>query len=191
MKNPIADTELIDLLRLGDASALKALMQAHYRSLYDYGMRMVNSEALVKDAIQEVFLGLWEKKERLPIIQSISFYLLGATRNQVIKLLQAEKKCSGLDDMELLHHFHTDGSIEEKLIKDENAGFRQKQVRLSLNKLTTRQKEVVYLRYFQELDPAQISELLQLSPQSVYNLLHEALTRLRSIWVPGVFMKAV
>ena len=190
MKNPIADTELIDLLRLGDACALKTIMQAHYRSLYDYGMRMVNSEALVKDAIQEVFLGLWEKKARLPQIQSISFYLLGATRNQVIKLLQAEKKCSGLEE-EMLHHFHTDGSIEEKLIKDENAGFRQKQVRLSLNKLTTRQKEVVYLRYYQDLDPAQISELLQLSPQSVYNLLHEALTRLRSNWVTGVFMKAV
>lgn len=191
MRNQIAEIELIDGLQKGDHDALARLMRMFYLSLFDYGRRMVKSDELVKDAVQEVFLHLWEKRKSLPVIHSLSFYLLGAVRNQVIKMLLREKKLGSLEDFYELEEFHIEFSTEENLIQQQNTEAKNKLLHSSLNSLSARQKEVIYLRYYQNMDPAKISDLLQISPQSVYNLLHEAIIRLRKNWNTVVFMKAV
>ena len=56
------------------------------------------------------------------------------------------------------------------------------QTRRTLDKLSKRQQEVIYLKFYQHLDHAQIAELMNISRQSVYNLLHESILKLRSLW---------
>ena len=48
-----------------------------------------------------------------------------------------------------------------------------------VNKLTPRKKEAIYLRYFDELTCDQIADIMQLSKQGVYNIIHRALTELK------------
>jgi RNA polymerase sigma factor (sigma-70 family) len=48
--------------------------------------------------------------------------------------------------------------------------------------LSKREKEVVYLKYYQYLDNGQVAELMNISRQSVYNLLHEAIRKLKELW---------
>jgi RNA polymerase sigma factor (sigma-70 family) len=44
-----------------------------------------------------------------------------------------------------------------------------------LEKLSKRQREAITLKYFKNLDTDQISEQMNINPQSVYNLLFGAL----------------
>jgi len=68
--------------------------------------------------------------------------------------------------------------IIEKQISEEKA----QKLRKTLSLLTERQKEIIYLKYYQHLDHGQIAELMNIGRQSVYNLLHETIHKLRSLW---------
>ena len=68
--------------------------------------------------------------------------------------------------------------IIEKQISEEKA----EKLRKTLSLLSKRQKEIIYLKYYQYLDHGQIAELMNISRQSVYNLLHETIHKLRSLW---------
>jgi len=48
-----------------------------------------------------------------------------------------------------------------------------------LTKLTKRQHEAIFLRYFEELNCDEIASVMNLSKQAVYNLLHHALLELK------------
>ena len=45
--------------------------------------------------------------------------------------------------------------------------------------LTPRQREVIYLKYFEGLSTDELAEILQIRAQSIYNLVHDALENLR------------
>ena len=68
--------------------------------------------------------------------------------------------------------------IIEKQISDDKA----RKLKKTLSLLSKRQKEIIYLKFYQHLDHGQIAELMNLNSQSVYNLLHEAIQKLRNLW---------
>jgi predicted DNA-binding protein (UPF0251 family) len=41
---------------------------------------------------------------------------------------------------------------------------------------------VIYLIYYQQLDQQQVAEIMQINRQSVYNLLHESLRKIKAFW---------
>jgi RNA polymerase sigma factor (sigma-70 family) len=53
------------------------------------------------------------------------------------------------------------------------------QLNVLINKLPSRQKEALYLRYHQGLSVEQVSEVLNMNYQSTKNLLHRAILQLR------------
>ena len=182
---------LLQQLQEGRQAALQQLMRLHYDGLFDYASRFCSCESLVKDAIQEVFIGLWQKRSTATTIGFLKAYLLGAVRNQVLKSIRLESRYKDLDSSSGEISFAVDYSIEDKLVNRQDSELRSIQLRKVLEQLSPRQKEVVYLRYFQDQDPATIAVLLQLNQQSVYNLLHEALRKLRQCWHSGILMRAV
>lgn len=191
MKNVIHNDELILQLQAGDHAALSVLMRNHYQGLYDYGCRFCSCKDTVKDAIQEVFISLWQKRSAAGGIASIRYYLLGAVRNQVLKSLRRDGRVADVEANLQQVGFEVDYSIEEKLIRREVAEQRTMQLRRVLAQLSPRQKEALYLRYYQDMDALQIAALMQLSPQSVYNLLHEAIRKLRIGWDSSLLLRAV
>jgi RNA polymerase sigma factor (sigma-70 family) len=54
-------------------------------------------------------------------------------------------------------------------------------MRKVLANLSRRQQEVIYLRFYMDADTDEIAEIMSLNRQSVYNLLHDALRRLRKV----------
>jgi RNA polymerase sigma factor (sigma-70 family) len=65
------------------------------------------------------------------------------------------------------------------LIADETTAKKVAQLNKSINKLSSRQKEALYLRYHHGLTVEQVSEVLHLNYQSTKNLLHRAILHLR------------
>jgi len=53
-----------------------AIIKEQYPAMYSYGMHFVNNESLVKDCIQDVFVSLWNNREKTDAIETRSIYLM-------------------------------------------------------------------------------------------------------------------
>jgi RNA polymerase sigma factor (sigma-70 family) len=80
------------------------------------------------------------------------------------------------------YDFFLEFSIEKFLIDKQVSDEKAAALRRTLERLSKRQQEVIYLKFYQHLDHAQIAELMNISRQSVYNLIHESILKLRSLW---------
>jgi RNA polymerase sigma factor (sigma-70 family) len=185
------DTQLeaawLQRLQQNDEQALAAIMRKYYTALYNYGARFTNDDALIKDCIQEVFISLWQRRENAASILSPRYYLLRAVKNKVLKSLHQQSKKAGSiepgDEYDFLQEFSVETLIIDKQLSDEQAII----LRKTLAQLSKRQHELIYLKFYQHLDHAQIAGLMNLSRQSVYNLLHETIQKLRSLWQKELF----
>jgi RNA polymerase sigma factor (sigma-70 family) len=162
-------------------------MRKYFNALYNYGARFTNDDALIKDCIQEVFISLWQRRENAAAILSPRYYLLRAVKNKVLKSLhQKNSKASSIesdDDYDFLQEFSVEKLIIDKQMSEEQSAI----LRKTLAQLSKRQHELIYLKFYQHLDHAQIAGLMNLSRQSVYNLLHETIQKLRSLWQKELF----
>jgi RNA polymerase sigma factor (sigma-70 family) len=188
------DTQLeaawLQRLQQNDEQALAAIMRKYYTALYNYGSRFTNDEGLVKDCIQEVFISLWQRRETAAAILSPRYYLLRAVKNKVLKSLHQNNIRSGTVPLEEEYDFLQEFSVE-KLIIDKQMSEEQAMVlRKTMSQLSKRQHELIYLKFYQHLDHAQIAGLMNISRQSVYNLLHETIQKLRSLWQAELFPPA-
>ena len=185
------DTQLealwLQRLQQNDEQALAAIMRKYYTSLYNYGSRFTNDEGLVKDAIQEVFISLWQRRENAATILSPRYYLLRAVKNKVLKSLHQHNNRWGTVQLEDEYDFLQEFSVEKLIIDKQMSEEQATTLRKTMAQLSKRQHELIYLKFYQHLDHAQIAGLMNLSRQSVYNLLHETIQKLRSLWQAELF----
>jgi RNA polymerase sigma factor (sigma-70 family) len=185
----LTEAEWLQRLQHHDELALAAIIRKYYASLYNYAARFTQNEALVKDCIQEVFISLWQRRETAASILSPKYYLLRAVKNKVLKSLHRhEFKTSPLqhyEEYEFFQEYSIEKLIIEKQMSDEQAAL----LRKALSQLSKRQHELIYLKFYQHLDHGQIAELMNISRQSVYNLLHETIQKLRGLWQAELLAK--
>ena len=176
------EAALMQRLLQNDEQALAALMNLYYTDLYNYASRFTKDDGLIKDCIQEVFISLWQRRETVGTILSPKYYFIRAIKNKILKSLHKKirKVTSGhlQEEYDFFHEFSIERVIIEKQISEE----KEDKLRKTLSLLSKRQVEIIYLKYYQYLDHGQIAELMNISSQSVYNLLHEAIHKLRSLW---------
>src|SRR5690625_358998 len=70
-------------------------------------------------------------------------------------------------------------SIEESLIQDEMADFQKQALRDALDLLPERQKEVLFLKYYNRMSYDEIEEILAINDQSIRNHIYRALQKHR------------
>ena len=166
--------------RKGDKLAFEKIFNDHIRILYKYGSRFTTDSALVEDFIQELFLDLWNKRDRIGDTDSVKRYLLGALRRRIIRKLQQKTPLNSHVDTEN-YDFQLEANLEEILINSELQDEKRRKVTQAFEKLSKRQKEVIYLKYYQELSYKEIEEALGINYQSVRNLLHNALKSIKAV----------
>jgi len=189
MLNNDTQVEALWLQRLqqNDEQALAAIMRKYFNALYNYGARFTSDDALIKDCIQEVFISLWQRRENAASILSPRYYLLRAVKNKVLKSLHQQKGRTGSLELNEDYDFLQEFSVEKLIIDKQMSEEQATTLRKTLAQLSKRQHELIYLKFYQHLDHAQIAGLMNLSRQSVYNLLHETIQKLRSLWQAEMF----
>ncbi|CCH02338.1 RNA polymerase, sigma-24 subunit, ECF subfamily [Fibrella aestuarina BUZ 2] len=161
----------------GDETALNTLMTTHYRSLFRYGTRFSKDREFIKDAIQDLFLHLWERRTFLRKDVAIKPYLMASLRRAMHRNVPSGRPNLELGDEQEAFAFVF--SVEEQFIQHETTFQRTQRMQQLLDTLPRRQKEVIYLKYFQELDRDHIAQVMDIAPQTVSNLLQLALRQLR------------
>jgi RNA polymerase sigma-70 factor (ECF subfamily) len=182
--------QLWQRFKAGDSEALGQLAQVHYRALYNYASKFSSDSDFIRDSIQELYLELWERRNFLSETAFVKSYLLKALRHKLIKesirLKRFQEPRQAFFDGE-----NTDPSIESNIIEDENIRFQNGRLKRIITLLTKRQQEIIYLRFYQNLENEDIAQIMGLGRQSVSNLLYRTLKEIKEIWVPAEFFWAL
>ncbi|GAB3334692.1 sigma-70 family RNA polymerase sigma factor [Larkinella ripae] len=187
-KTPVLSDELDLWQRFtnGNSLAFETLLVTYSRVLFAYGSKYSGDDEFVKDCIQDLFLDLWQKRETLNQTVVVKAYLLASLRRRIHRALEHRRWLSGTP-LDTVEHFSVEFSVEENLVEDETARSVVFRVKHLIEQLPKRQQEVVYLKFFQELDRDHISEVMSIAPQSVSNLLQAAIKQLKSQWKAEFF----
>ncbi|MEO6725758.1 MAG: RNA polymerase sigma factor [Blastocatellia bacterium] len=87
-----SDTDLLEMLRVGDESAFVALYRRRQSGIYRFALRMSGSESIAEDVTQEVFMHLMRGNGNFDATRgSIQSYLFGIARNQVLRRIERER----------------------------------------------------------------------------------------------------
>lgn len=164
----------------GDKDALSTLYFRNYPVLYEYGMRLYTDEGVVEDSIHDLFLKLWNRHTHLRQVTNVRAYLLRAMRNELYRRIQQNISRSNREaafPQELGMEF----SVESAYIQQEHNALRARQVAVALEQLSPRQKEVIYLRYFENLSYEEIAGVMQVKVKAIYKLSARAHDTLRGL----------
>lgn len=178
--NQQKELELWQALTEGDISSFEALMSAQFLTLFQYGSKFTKDSEIVKDCIQDLFLYLWEHREHLAKNVSVKAYLMSSLRRR-IHLNKNIVSFDPIPDNES-QLFEVSFSVEDAFIDNENIQQLSNQIKDTLTNIPQRQKEIIYLRFFQNLNREQIAEVLGITPQTVSNILQMAFKSIRKNW---------
>lgn len=174
------DYQLWNDFRQGDDIAFKQLFERYNRVLYNYGYKFGQNTDLAEDSVQELFVKLWYNRATIGDTISVKNYLFKSLRRILVRKLERNKRFSPIDsifgekipfDVELPH--------DTNLIQKERLQHFRDQLRKSLSKMSPRQREVVHLRYFEDLSYDEIAEVMGLSVKHTYKLMYRAIDSLR------------
>lgn len=175
----VTDATLWNAFKMGSVQAFQCIYEKHMRMLTNYGLRIYSNKEVVKDAIHDMFVDMWRNRMHLRHTNSINYYLIKALRrNLVKKIVDGRKKaCEDIALLgdNLLFEFSHELEITQSELKQEQI----KKLYQALEKLSSRQKEVLFLRFFGGFSPSEIAGILEINPQSAYNLIHRSLATLR------------
>lgn len=182
--NPNNDVQLWQQLKQGSELALGKLIKLYFNLLINYGFKFVKDEAFVKDCVQDVFISVWTHRDTILTPNSIHAYLLSAVRRRVLR----EKVRQRLDDKSNVHNVENEAELfdfshEWLLIEQDSLNEMTKKVTELLNKLPKRQREVLYLRFYQNLERTEIAEIMGVNEQSVSNHLQSAFKNFKDNWL--------
>lgn len=173
------DLKIWQAFKTGEKKALALIFQKNYASLHNYGVRICGDATLTEDCLQDFFIYLFEYRKNLSDVDNIRPYLFKSFRRVLLRQISK----SGLNLFSLTHidipipdiHFNK----EDLMIRQEIAVFQNETLLVMLNKLPKRQREVIYLKYYNNMNIKEIEEVMSISYQGIVNKLHLALKALR------------
>lgn len=168
--------EAWDNFKSGDFDSLGVLFELHYRELFYYGIKVVDLSELVKDTIQDLFADVWERRDKMINVANFKAYLIVSLRRELIRRagkLRTESLSSEISSLQFSF------SAEEFLINDEEIKSQSRILANSLSSLTEKQREVILLRFFHNLEFEEMAQILDINIQSVRNLLFRSLEKVR------------
>lgn len=154
------------------------LAESQYRSMFRYATNFTSDTDFIKDTIQEVFINIWEKRQTITI-QFVAVYFFKSLRNQLFQEFRRSKPSLSSLEADELGELSDWQTIEGNITQEESESESQLKLRQAVDLLPKRQQEVVFLKFYKNLDNEQIADLMEINRQSVANLLYRALTALK------------
>lgn len=163
------ERELLRQIAAGDEPAFRKLLRLYGDRFYAVALKMTRSEEVAKDLVQDVFIGIWEKRQVLKDVKNPSSYFFTIIYRRIYcyyrkiaserNVLQAVS--TGLAD---------ENPIEEKVLAKEN----QALIEAAIAQLPPRQQQVFILSKQEGLSREDIARQLNVSPNTVRNHLADA-----------------
>ncbi|UCJ08795.1 sigma-70 family RNA polymerase sigma factor [Chitinophaga pendula] len=150
-----------------------------FDNLYHYGISVIQDKTLIKEAINDVFVELWQKRDRLQIPDNIRNYIFICFKRRLYKALKKQPTHTSHIDNPLFPE-PTVAPYETVLIQLETDAQLRLRMENILALLTSRQKEFIRLRFYENMSMEEISLKTSASVRTIYNTLHNALSLIRN-----------
>ena len=155
----LADEELMQLVRRGDASAFEIVYERHSGAAFSLAYRITGTRNHAEDVTQEAFLNVWRSGARYDRARgSVRTWLLGIVHNRAIDALRrasVHDRRRGGDETAAERIEARERTDVEAVRRDE-----AQQIRGALETLPAEQVQVIELAYFGGFSHSEIAELL-------------------------------
>lgn len=137
----------------------------HFKSLqpkmYRLAKRLLASDALAKDAVQEVMLKLWLKRNSMEKIRNTDAYAMTMVKNYAYDLLKSKQN----SHLELVQERVSDAAenAHEQLEKKQSLALLEK----VLSEMSLKDKTLIQLREIEQFEFDQIAEIMEMTPVNV------------------------
>jgi len=165
-------------IRNSDISALEELYQLYHQVLFNYGKKMSGDQQLIEDAIQETFISIWKYRQNISEPVAVKQYVLKAFRNQLLQIFK-ERSITTYTDESLPFSFEI--AFDQKIVEGEDAEKLAAHINQALKQLTSRQQEIIYYRFYENLSFEKIAALMNMRVKGTYKLSARALAALKEI----------
>jgi RNA polymerase sigma-70 factor (ECF subfamily) len=144
------------------------------KKLLRFANHFLKDEDEAKDAVQDVFLKLWQKREKLENIDNIEAYAMRMTKNRCLDLIRANKTIPINEE--------TDRQLKEKTV-DVHIHVEQvesaNQIKKLIEQLPDLQRKVMQMRDIEQLSYEEIAELTELQLNAIRVNLSRARKKVR------------
>mgnify|MGYP003295718702 FL=1 len=167
---------LISRARGGDREAFGELVEQYRDNVYRLAYRMCGNAYDADEAAQEAFVAAWRALPNFRGDAKFSTWLYRLTTNAAIDVMRREKRHQTVGDGEMIEVADDADSPQETVERTE----KQEAVQKALATLSEEYREVLLLRYMEELDYAEIAEVLQLPSGTVKSRINRAKAALKT-----------
>ena len=187
-ENFLTNMEERRVLQPGDEKAFQSLFREYYPQLFLYGFKIIPQKELLEDIIQELFAELWNRKS-WPEVRSLKAYLIKSLQYKIYNKIRQQKLTGAINEATPDLPFEI--TRETLIIQHEEDREKMIRVEKMLAQLSNRQREIIYLRFYQDLDYEEISGIMKINYQASRNLLSQAIKILRQLKTPVTFLLAL
>lgn len=139
-------------------------------SLQKVAESILNDADEAADAVQDTLLKIWDHRRRMNRVSNLEGYCVTAVKRRCIDLLRERQPSVPIDEEALM--------LADTL-PDTNFEERYQQARALIDQLPERQREIILMKYEQEMPNAEIEKALQISSTNLYTILSRAYKTLR------------
>lgn len=172
-----SNSELILLLQKNDRVAFYNIYERYSKRLYGFVLRYIKQKEDAEEIVQEVFVKIWESRNRIDAYSSFESFLFTIAYNTTISLLRKRT-----NEQKYLEHLKTlqQPDISPDLIDEIQFNELNERVQSLLNELTPRQKEIFQLSREEGLTHDEIAKKLDISVNTVKKHIGNTLVFLKS-----------
>lgn len=173
LEQPNTQTQ-VAALRNGDESAFDAVFRRWYEPLCQYACRLTDGDLdEAEDIVQQVFVKIWEQRERLDIEWSLKAYLYKTVHNAALNRIRASQTRSKYLD------FNAAQLDNKQVLPDDHASELGEHLQKALDLLPPQCRHIFELSRFDELKYREIADHLGISIKTVETQMGKALRILR------------
>jgi RNA polymerase sigma-70 factor (ECF subfamily) len=163
--------DYLHAIKQGNREAFDLFYKAFWWDVYQYAKKLTFCDSDAEELVQDVFVDIWVKRERIEVNTTIKGYLLSAIKFKLIDKIRKERRFDKYAQT-ILHH-QSEASLETpeaEIIAQE----KRKEFQKHINQLPDRCREIYQLRKIENKSIAEIAQQLGLSEQTVKNQLNKA-----------------
>lgn len=154
------DLKLWKAMQNRSVAAFEQLYDRYFPLLFGYGMQFCGDSDIVKDCLQDFFVDIYQGRSKLREVRKVRHYLFVSFRHCLLRKISA--KHFRLESIAENYHFEVYFSREDELIGEQFDTYRQKMLKASFARLSSRQKEAIFLRFYENMSYAEIAEIMHL-----------------------------
>ncbi len=165
-------------MQTGSEKSFEQLYDKFFPLLFRYGLQFCPERAIVKDCLQDFFVELFVRRDSLSEVKHVKNYLYTAFRHRIVRQLSVRQLLT--EPLSATYHFEVTFSHEHALINDQLDESRKRKLRNAFTKLSNRQKEAIFLRFYENMSYEEIADIMKMKKvKYARTLMYRAISVLR------------